>query len=299
MTTHGELMRELRIKKGITQKELYEDIMSKSYAIRFEQGKHEISFYLIQSILERLGMEIDEFIYIYNEYHESNIEQFYNEYSLKGNSNDINGLHSMRASYLQLPMTYQNQLRIAELSARIDQLTYFNKHGVLSKKAITSETLETIHKYLDNIQTWTLSELRFFANTLDFIDYERKSDYFKSILPALDRYKNFHRGHPVICTLLINEIHELIMSDELGMADLLLSKLDDFSNSIETMFYRNAHSYYTGMLLTAHGKFDSGKQYVDQAINVYHLLGYPHQAKLSITFHQHLLCLYQEKHSTQ
>ncbi|KAB2835675.1 MAG: helix-turn-helix transcriptional regulator, partial [Caedimonadaceae bacterium] len=80
MTTHGELMRELRIKKGITQKELYEDIMSKSYAIRFEQGKHEISFYLIQSILERLGMEIDEFIYIYNEYHESNIEQFYNEY---------------------------------------------------------------------------------------------------------------------------------------------------------------------------------------------------------------------------
>lgn len=289
MKTYGELIRELRIKKGIAQKNLYEDIMSKSYAIRFEQGKHEISFYLIHSILNRLGMEVDEFLYIYNGYTEPKIEQFYSEYSLKGNANDIEGLKAMRNLYTRAPMTYQNQLWIAELNARIDQLTYFNQYGEFSKQAITAESLQTIHHYLDQIQTWTLNELRFFANTLDFIEYERKSEYFKSILPALDRYQNFQRGHPVICTLLINEIHELIMANELAMADLFLVKLDAFSNTIETMFYRNSHLYYKGMLLIASGEPDLGRPLVKEAIQLYESLGYHHQAQLADTFFKNLL----------
>lgn len=289
MTTYGELVRELRIKKGITQKNLYKDIMSKSYAIRFEQGKHEISFYLIHSLLERLEMEIDEFLYIYNGYRESASEQFYSEYSLKGNANDIDGLKSLRNSLAHSPMTYQTQLRLAELNARIDQLTYFNQHGELSKEAITPDSLQTIHLYLDQIQTWTLNELRFFANTLDFIDYERKSEYFKSILPALNRYQNFQRGHPIICTLLINEIHELIMGNELTDAHLFLTKLDKFSNTVETMFFRNSHLYYKGMLYIASGELDLGRPLVEQAIHLYKRLGYHHQAILSEAFYQHLI----------
>lgn len=299
MGTYGELVRELRIKKGVAQKELYGEIMSKSYSIRFEQGKHDISFFLIQQILDRLGMELDEFMYIHHSYNESETEQFYNEYSQKGNANDLEGLRALYAARLRLPDTYQNRLKIAELSARIDQLTYYNVHGVVSKNAISEETLRIIHHYMDNIQTWTLNELRFFANTLDFIDYERKSEYFKSILPALERYKNFQKSHRVICTLLINEIHELIMSGELDVADIFLAKLDEFSNSVEAMFFRNAHAFYTGMLLTAYGNSDLGKPYVEQAINTYYALGYPHQAKLCTSFYQQLQQSHQTKRGTQ
>jgi len=284
--SHGELLRELRIKKGVTQKDLYDSVMSKSYAIRFEQGKHEISFHLIQLLLERLGMEIDEFLYIYHGFQESLVERFYDEYGLKGNANDIDGLIALRSTYRAFPTSYQNSLRLTELDARIEQLTYFNQHGVFLKEAISKETRQTIHDYLDRIETWTIGELRFFANTLDFIDYERKTEYFRSILPSLHRYKQFKRGRTVICTLLINEIHELIMTTELGMAQILLVQLDDFSQGIEAMFYRNTHHFYSGLLLIAQGNVTAGTLQVEQAIMIYETLGYPHQAALSRSFYQ-------------
>jgi len=286
--SHGELLRELRIKKGVTQKELYGSVMSKSYAIRFEQGKHEISFHLIQLLLERLGIELDEFLYIQHEYKESLVEQFYDEYGLKGNANDVDGLITLRETYRDFPDSYQNDLRIAELDARIEQLSYFNQYGVLSKEAVSQETRDTIHDYLDRIQTWTIGELRFFANTLDFIDYERKTEYFRSILPSLHRYKHFKRGRTVICSLLINEIHELIMGSELHMAQTLLLQLDDFSEGIEAMFYRNAHLFYTGLFLIAKGDCNTGKKDVEQALMIYKVLGYHHQEELSRSFYRRL-----------
>ncbi|MFM2490568.1 helix-turn-helix transcriptional regulator [Enterococcus avium] len=40
---HGEVVRKIRLSKGLTQKEVYLGIVSKSYAIEFEKGNHSIS----------------------------------------------------------------------------------------------------------------------------------------------------------------------------------------------------------------------------------------------------------------
>lgn len=61
MKTHGEVIREIRTNKGVSQKAVYSDIISKSYAIEFEKGTHEISLRLFEQILERLMISIDEF----------------------------------------------------------------------------------------------------------------------------------------------------------------------------------------------------------------------------------------------
>lgn len=80
MKNYGETIRTIRLKKNMPQKVLYQDILSKSYAIRLEQGKHDISFYLLLKILARFPMEIDEFLYIHQNYQESETEWFYEEF---------------------------------------------------------------------------------------------------------------------------------------------------------------------------------------------------------------------------
>ncbi|MGX7151163.1 Rgg/GadR/MutR family transcriptional regulator [Enterococcus ureasiticus] len=288
MKTYGEVVRELRIKKGISQKQLYEKIMSKSYAIRFEQGKHEISFYLLKLILEQLLMEVDEFLYIFNGYRASEIEQFYYEYGEKGNQNDIDGLISMRTHLKKNPNNVQTELRIAELTARIEQLTEYEKTGIYSKKVIDTQSLMVIQEHLSKVQTWTLGELRLFANTLDYIDYERKSEYFETLLRSIDRYKYFERGRKVICTLLINEIHELVLSNDVADAEHLMKKLSAFTTGVDEMFFRNCHLYYEGVILYIKGERTSGCKKIDQAIEIFATLGYHHQAELSKTIYQEL-----------
>lgn len=65
---YGETLRKIRLKKGLTQKEVYENIISKSYAVEFEKGKHQISTYILLEILQNLSIEIDEFLFIANNY---------------------------------------------------------------------------------------------------------------------------------------------------------------------------------------------------------------------------------------
>ena len=65
---HGEVVRKIRLSKGLTQKEVYLGIVSKSYAIEFEKGNHSISATLLLDILERLSLDMDEFLYISQDY---------------------------------------------------------------------------------------------------------------------------------------------------------------------------------------------------------------------------------------
>lgn len=60
-------VRDIRTSKGIHQKDLYDNIISKSFAIEFEKGKHDITLTLFEKILKRMNMDLDEFFYIHRE----------------------------------------------------------------------------------------------------------------------------------------------------------------------------------------------------------------------------------------
>lgn len=92
---YGEKIREIRISKGLSQKEVYWGILSKSYAIEFEKGKHNISAVLLIAILEQLFMDIDEFMYIYETYHLNERSEYIERYAKYSNSHDLPGLYEL------------------------------------------------------------------------------------------------------------------------------------------------------------------------------------------------------------
>ncbi|WP_125766839.1 helix-turn-helix domain-containing protein [Lapidilactobacillus wuchangensis] len=290
MNSYGELVRTLRIDKEIRLKDLYANIMSKSYAISFEKGEHEISFYLLSQILKRLPMAIDEFLFLYQGEPHSLTDWFYQEYGHYANNDDIAGLKQLRQSYQQKdPDSPFLAIRLAEIDARIDQLNYFNQHGVLTNTCINATSLTIIKNYLATIQTWTINNLRFLANTLDYIDYQEKVTYFQLLLPALDKYKDFEPGREVICTLLINAIHQSVMSLEFYGVNVLLAKLASFSEPISAMYYKNAQQFYTGLKLIYQQQIKAGTKLVNQAIATLQQLHYPHQAALYQSAYQEFL----------
>lgn len=61
---YGELIRKIRLDKCVQQKVLYEGIISKSFSIAFEQGKHDISLSLLEKISGKLNVSIDELQYM-------------------------------------------------------------------------------------------------------------------------------------------------------------------------------------------------------------------------------------------
>ncbi|MFD1420906.1 helix-turn-helix domain-containing protein [Lactiplantibacillus songbeiensis] len=71
----GTTIRQIRLNKGFSQKEIYTGIMSHSFAVRFEQGGHDISATKLFAILDNLAISVDEFRFIQQQYQLSPLEQ--------------------------------------------------------------------------------------------------------------------------------------------------------------------------------------------------------------------------------
>ncbi len=68
MKNYGSTVRQIRLSKGFSHKEIYTGILSKSFAIDFEKGLYDIKFNLMLKILERLMISVDELLLIHNQY---------------------------------------------------------------------------------------------------------------------------------------------------------------------------------------------------------------------------------------
>ncbi|MEG3017493.1 helix-turn-helix domain-containing protein, partial [Carnobacterium sp.] len=224
MSSYGETIRKIRLDKGISQKALYTGILSKSYAIEFEKGKHEISLKRIEQILDQLIVPLDEFLFIYRGYSLSEKEWFSARYAEYGNSNNLTGLYSLLKEYEHRKDSF-SEIRSAEIRSRIRQLNEFNQERHYKKSAILVEDQLIIQQYLSNLESWTLHEIQLFANTLDFIDYQQKATYFKALTPSFEKYRNYDRGKQILCGFLTNVIYELIQDNELLLAEHLVNEL--------------------------------------------------------------------------
>ncbi|WP_314586903.1 Rgg family transcriptional regulator [Paenibacillus terrigena] len=276
---YGETIRNIRIAKGLSQKKVYEDIISKSYAIAFEQGAHDISLRIFIQILDRLMIDIDEFFYIYVGYQPSQHDEFLDRYATAGNRND---LKSLQALYVELldGTDHTSKINQAEVRSRIRLLKSFECEKVLNKSVILEEDIHTITEHLANIQTWTLREILLFANTLDYFDYEQQEVFFQTLMKSMSKYKNYDRGKNTFSVLLNNIIYELIRGHRFMAADKLLEDLEELNKDITGVFFRIMYNYYKGIIRMKLGQEDEGLKQAQSAIRILCELDFTHQAEL-------------------
>ncbi|WP_010052289.1 helix-turn-helix domain-containing protein [Carnobacterium maltaromaticum] len=279
MKGYGEAIRTIRISKGLKLKDVYSDILSKSYSISFEKGNHEISLRLLEHILDRLLLNLDEFLYIYNNYRLPEKEEFLQRYSEASNQNDIDKLKILLHEN-EKGLTLSSRLKSAQVRSRLRQLIDFNENHIYRKDNILKEDIKLITDYLYSLDSWTLQEIILFTNSLDFIDYTEKVDLFRQLLPSLEKYKNHTHGRLAICGLLTNVVHELLMDGEKKFSKVLLDDLNLFSNSITDIFFKIIHRYYEGLYLILIGQADSGYQQSMKSIEILKELDHTHISRL-------------------
>lgn len=279
MKPYGEVIREIRMSKGVSQKAVYSNIISKSYAIEFEKGTHDISLRLFEQILERLMLSIDEFYYIYRGYRLSKQDEILEKYAEAGNLNDLGALTQLYKELLQQEDT-SYEILLAEVRSRIRLLQNFKLTNKFDKTVILAEDIEIISQHLNNVQTWTLQDMRLFTNTSDYIDYEQKVVLFKTLIKSMKKYETYDRGRAVICALLTNMIYELLISNELLYAEVLIEDLNLISHHHQELFFKIVCKYYRGILKIKMNEGEEGIRLARLAIEMLIELDQPHQAKI-------------------
>lgn len=249
---HGEVVRKIRLSKGLTQKEVYLGIVSKSYAIEFEKGNHSISATLLLGILERLSLDMDEFIYISQDYRLNEQANYIFRYSNYSNNHDLPALYQLFHE-LKEQQGAIAAVHAAEVRSRIRIIEATNRTGSYTADVVLSEDKATIIQYLTNLQTWTLQEIQLFANTLEFIDGEKQLIFFKQLSKSLELYKNYDRGREIFCTLLVNLIRETLDENQLDYAEVLIEQLFLLSTEYKEFFHRLCAKFFSHVLQIKRG----------------------------------------------
>ena len=260
MEAYGTTIRDIRIGKGIKQNELYQNLISKSYAINFEQGKHDISFSLLEQILDRLSVSLDEFQYIYRGYKPNEIDVFFSSFSEYANLNNMEKLEEL-LNECTMSENQTSRIKAALVRSRIDQMKKFNETGSLVKAQISPKDQQIIVNYLSSVQTWTYFEIVLYTNTVEYMLSEEKNVYYKLVTQFAKKYKKFNSAHASLCTLFINLIYDLLTEFSIkqykSILVNLMFELKVLSKNPDFGFYRIIYNYYDGIIVMSETKYNT------------------------------------------
>ncbi|WP_416353750.1 helix-turn-helix domain-containing protein [Agrilactobacillus fermenti] len=173
MTQLGPTIKYIRQIKGLSQKEVYQGIISRSFAHRLEQGAHSIDAEKFLAILVNLDVTPDEFQFIHNHHQLTKNQQAYAKIDTWYQTHNFLALHHWLVTQKQ---SQTDQLKWPIAYAEILIAAYDQKQFPLSKHMFL---------LLDHLLTeknWTLNEMRLAhlllplclpKNTAPLIDIEK------------------------------------------------------------------------------------------------------------------------------
>lgn len=209
---YGKVVRDIRLNKGYSQKYLYSGIVSKTYAIDFEKGLHDMSVTKFMDVLARLEMKLEEFEFIANGYQSSEEITSNVLIAIATNRGDIETLRKLRA-YYDTPKTKEDEV----LKARLNLLIYSYEES--DKKHIEpavykKEDVEVLKNHLMSVESWTLKEFAFFLNNGYHFDYETYRILTEFALKQLRQYNSYPDVFKIKSYLFVNFLSTALESKD-------------------------------------------------------------------------------------
>ncbi len=273
METYGATIRQIRLSKGFTHKEIYTGILSKSFAIDFEKGLYDIKFHLMLKILDRLMISVDELLLIHSQYRIAPCHEPLLNVNLERMKNDpaySSDIEKQLFEEMQTDKTSSSRLQYAEIIAL--RCVYGNPDYQNSSEYQTAKNY--IQKYLFDVETWTLSEFRIFSDmSFIFENNDVKTSLFLTAWDTLEKYKTHPDYGIYLSHLLVNNLYQLICSKQYALAKKALDKLQQLTADPNMLSWKVPLLYYEGLFNYATGNPKNGMTQIQRAKQIYHLCG--------------------------
>ncbi|AWN61152.1 Rgg/GadR/MutR family transcriptional regulator [Streptococcus sobrinus] len=155
----GELYKELRIARGLKQRDVARDNLSVSQLSKFENGQTMLAADKLLIAIQGIHMTFSEFSYALTQYQESDLFKIGQRLVELQAKKDVESLKDILVSY-QDEETYEVYNRLNKLV--IKSIIY----SLDSSFEIANDEKEFLTTYLYSIEEWTEYELYLFGNTL-------------------------------------------------------------------------------------------------------------------------------------
>lgn len=252
MENYGKTLKKIRESLSFTQTDISAGIMSQSNYSKVEKGEIDIPFSKMIDLLNRLGMTVDEFLYVHRDY-------------TKNPGNQLNRLKQLNAGDEENILKNIEELKaIQNLSQRDQELLLIYEAFLLVLKndyKAASEKVSRIWKRLEKHDNWYLYDIRLINSILYLFPVDVAESIVDLALKRLNDYKNFRNLNQLAANLQINFLLLLIDNKKYNTALNEIENLISFC--IDKKLFRHLGVCYVrkGVLFDNLKKKDSSQWY--------------------------------------
>lgn len=252
MENYGKTLKKIRKSLSFTQTDISRGIMSQSNYSKVEKGEIDIPFSKMIDLLNRLGMSVDEFLYVHRDY-------------TKNPGNQLKRLKQLNAGDEENILKNIEELKATKnLSQRDQELLLIYEAFLLVLKndyKAASEKVLRIWKRLEKHDNWYLYDIRLINSILYLFPVDVAESIVDLALKRLNDYKNFRNLNQLAANLQINFLLLLIENKKYNTALNEIENLISFC--IEKKLFRHLGVCYVrkGVLFDNLKKKDSSQWY--------------------------------------
>jgi len=252
MENYGRTFKTIRESRLLTQTDMSTGIMSQSNYSKVEKGEIDISFSNMVDLLNRLGMSVDEFLYVHRDY-------------TKNPGNQLERLKQLNAGDKQNILKNINELKAIQNPSQQEQELLLIFEALLfvlnNDYEAASEKVLRIWNRLEKHDNWYLYDIRLINSIFYLFPIDVAESIVNLVLKRLKYYKNFRNFNQLSANLQINFLLLLIENKKYSMALNEIEKLISFC--IDKKLYRYLGICYVrkGILLDNLKKNNSSHWY--------------------------------------
>ena len=241
--TIGEALKETRKSLGLSQTEMADPVLTKSYYSKIERGIHEIKAIDLIKILEMHNVDISEFLA------KCGVKE--------KTGNTVAWMNELRQSFYR-----QDIEKIKLLEEKITNLSTmdkFNKDKLYATALLLEAGIEQrtnkfpknkrkrIKNLIFGTDSWNEDNLRLFALSLSFWSVSEVNIIIKSILKKYANIKNFSKETQIlVCAVMVNYMFYLIRHSiqDIKLVAPAFKLVNNLPVEPETCFAKIMKNYY-------------------------------------------------------
>ena len=199
----GNVYKEIRESKGLTQEEVCGGILSRTSLSKIESGKTTPKYENMEFLLQQVNMTFEEFDYICHLYQPSQraeiIQSYLNMSSILGTS-ELEKLFQKCQDYLKT----HHDLPIEEISDMLEVVIYIRQHGTGELSDHAEQVVKKLWRKIEKQDTWYENDLKILNTILFRFPIEHLHLITGKILQRLEVYKNYQHLYDLRMTILLN-----------------------------------------------------------------------------------------------
>ena len=274
----GKIFKKVRESRGLLQKDIICDELSKSHLSRFEKGETDLTISKFVRALEGLNLSIDEFFYIVNDFKRNDINDLLIEIQNCFLKDDMLNLKKLllrqeekvrkgKAKKFDLLNIILIKIKIKSLSNESDTCPYSEKD------------IKFLIDYLFSVEYWGMYELILFGNTVNVMPYKLCIVLAREMISRTEVYNEIASYRKLVASMTLNTYITCIEKDQLIDALYFEKKLHQFYFKETEIYERIVFQYAKGFY--NYKKYQSNEAILEmkKSIGLFELVGSYHLAE--------------------